>query len=114
MDVPTSDDVLRRAVDHYFAPGQRQRALALLAAYGEQPHERELDRVRFDLVALSRGDLPALERLLAHAQRDSRDILAWAEHRTDPTTGEVPRVRLLAALGLDENSPGAGHTELGH
>jgi hypothetical protein len=109
-----SEDVLRRAVAHYFAPGRQQRALAVLASYGEQPHERELARVRFDLVALSRGDLPQLERLVDHARRDYREVLAWAEGRTDPTTGQVPRARLLAALGLDENSPGAGRMELGH
>jgi hypothetical protein len=109
-----SEEVLRRAVDHYFPPGHRSRALALLAAYGEQPHERELARVRFDLVALSRGDLPALARLLGHAQRDYRDVLTRAEYQRDPVTGEVPRARLLAALGLSEDSPGAGAAELGH
>ena len=108
------DEVLRRAVDHCFVPGTRQRALAVLAAYGAQPHERELARVRFDLVALSRGDLPTLELLLARAQRDHRDVVARAEHERDPITGEVPRVRLLAALGLAEDSPGAGVMELGH
>jgi hypothetical protein len=109
-----SDDVLRRAVEHHFAPGTRQRALALLAVYGDEPHDRELARVRFDLVALSRGDLPTLERLLARAQRDYRDVVSLAEHQRDPITGEVPRARLLAALGLAEDSPGAGAVELGH
>ena len=109
-----SEDVLLRAVEHYFAPGQRQRALAVLASYGAQPHERELDRVRFDLVALSRGDLTALEQLLGRAQRDYRDVLTWAENQRDPITGEVLRKRLLTALGLDEDSPGAGRRELGH
>lgn len=109
-----TDDVLRRAVEHYVVPGQRQRAVAILETYGAQPHERELARVRFDMVALSRGDLPTLEKLLAHAQRDYRDVITWAESQRDPITGEVPRVRLLAALGLDENSPGAGRMELGH
>ena len=112
--MPRPDDVLRHAVEHAFAPGTRQRALALLAVYGEQPHERELARVRFDLVALSRGDVPALERWLARAQRDHRDVLTAAEREPDPVTGEVPRVRLLAALGLSEDSRGAGAMELGH
>jgi hypothetical protein len=109
-----SDEVLLRAVEHYFPAGMRQRALAVVRAYGEQFHERELARVRFDLVALSRGDLPALELLLARARRDYRDVVAAAEERRDPATGEVPRARLLAALGLAEDSPGAGAMELGH
>ena len=109
-----SDDVLRRAVEHHFPPGTRQRALAILGAYGEQPHERELARVRFDLVALSRGDLATLERWLARAQRDHQAVLAAAEGDRDPAIGEVPRVHLLAALGLAEDSPGAGAMELGH
>lgn len=109
-----NEDVLRRAVEHYFAPGQRQRALALLQAYGERPHDRELDRVRFDIVALSRGDLATLERLLASAQHNYRDVLTRAETERDPITGELPRQRLLAALGLNEESPGAGRLDLGH
>jgi hypothetical protein len=108
------DDVLKRAVDHYFVPGQGQRAIAILETYGAQPHERELARVRFDMVALSRGDLPALERLLERARRDYRDVITSAESQRDPITGQVPRVRLLAALGLEESSPGAGSTDLGH
>lgn len=108
------DDVLRRAVEHCFPPGTWQRALAVLAEYGAQPHERELARVRFDLVALCRGDLAMLERWLARAQRDHRDVLAWAEERRDPITGAIPRVRLLEALGLAEGHPGASTVELGH
>lgn len=108
------DDVLRRAVEHHFPPGTRQRALALLGVYGDQPHDRELARVRFDLVALSRGDLLALERLLDEARRDYRTVVARAEERRDPITGEIPRTRLLAALELTEDSPGAGAVELGH
>jgi len=80
----------------------------MLATYGEQGYEREIERVRFDLVALSRGDLPELERAVTSAKRDYRDVLTWAEYQRDPVTGEVPRSRLLAALGLDEQSPGAG------
>jgi hypothetical protein len=108
------DEVLRRAVEHYFVPGTCQRALAVLAEYGAQPHEREHARVRFDLVALCRGDLALLERWLVRAQRDHRDVLTWAEDRRDPITGEIPRVRLLAALGLAEGHPGASTVELGH
>ena len=109
-----SDDVLRRAVEHTFVPGTRQRALAVLELYGAEPHEQELARVRFDLVALSRGHLPALEEWLARAQRDHRDVVSSAESQRDPITGEIPRVRLLAALGLSEGSRGTGTTELGH
>ena len=105
-----SEEVLRRAVEHYFAPGRRQRALAILAAYGEQPHERELVRVRFDLVALSRGDLAELERHAEHAGIDYRDVLLWAEYERDPVTGDIPRARLLDALGLEEGDPRAGPT----
>jgi len=109
-----SQDVLRHAVEHYFPPGARQRALAAVAEYGAQPHERELDRVRFDLVALSRGDLLTLGQLLDQARRDYGEILRRAEHGTDPITGAIPRVRLLEALGLAEDSPGAGVLDLGH
>jgi hypothetical protein len=95
-------DVIRRAVEHYFPPGRVQAALALVATYGEQPHEREVERVQFDLVALSRGDLEKLERLVVKARHDYRDILTFAEDQRDPITGEIPRTRLLAALGLED------------
>lgn len=109
-----SEELLKRAVEHYFAPGQRQRALAILASYGEQPHDRDLARVRFDLVALSRGDLLDLERHAKQARIDHVGILERAERARDPITGEVPRVRLLRALGIEEGDPGAGSSDLGN
>jgi hypothetical protein len=109
-----SEELLQRAVEHYFAPGQRQRALAVLASYGEQPHDRDLARVRFDLVALSRGDLVDLERHAKQARVDHQGILERAERARDPITGEIPRVRLLRALGVEEGDPGAGTSDLGN
>ena len=110
----TEAEVLRRAVEHHFAPGQRQRALAVLASYGEQPHERELARVRFDAVALARGDLAELERVVEHARLDYRDVLLWAEYEKDPVLGEMPRARLLRVLGLADGDPATGRTSLGN
>ena len=52
----------------------------LLADYGRQPHEREPLRVRVALLKLSEGNLDRLRALIADAQRDYRDVLAWAEY----------------------------------
>ena len=103
-----TDDVLRRAIAHTFPPGKQQRALAVARTYGEGADEPEAERVRFDLVALARGDLLKLEEHLADAQRDYRDVLLWAEYEVDPVIGERPRARLLSALGLEEGAPGLG------
>jgi hypothetical protein len=73
-------ELVHRLVDRLFAPGERTAALALLERYGVAPHEREVIRVRVAVLKLSEGRLTELERLIARARRDYRDVLAWAEY----------------------------------
>jgi hypothetical protein len=63
-------------------------------------HEREALRVRVAALKVSGGRLPELERAIAHAQLDYRDVLAWAEypgalgHRTwEMPAADVAQVR---------------------
>jgi hypothetical protein len=52
----------------------------VLAGYGTRSHEREEIRVRVAVLKLSDGSLERLQALIAHAKRDYRDVLAWAEY----------------------------------
>lgn len=73
-------ELVHRLVDRLFASGERTTALALLECYGAAPHEREVIRVRVAVLKLSEGRLTELERLIARARQDYRDVLAWAEY----------------------------------
>ena len=67
-------------VARLFAPGVRAEAASVLAQYGTQTHEREEIRVRVAALKLSEGSPTRLRELVAHAKRDYRDVLAWAEY----------------------------------
>jgi hypothetical protein len=78
--VELTPELVRLLVDRLFLPTERAAALTLLDRYGAAPHEREALRVRVAALKLSRGRLPQLERTMAYAQRDYRNVLAWAEY----------------------------------
>lgn len=61
------------------------RVSALLLTYGEKSHESEVDRVRTGILKVSGSDLVKLERMLAMAKRDYRDLIVAAEY-TRPRT----------------------------
>lgn len=73
---PTRDRVLQ-AVAQHFPSEDPATVLGILDQYGPERHERE--RVHLTVLALSRGDLDELRALIAHAKRDYRDVLYWAE-----------------------------------
>ena len=75
----SQDDVLR-LIRRDFPPDQVDTALALLAQYGNESHEREFHRVRAAILKLANGDLDVLERQIASAKMDYRDTLAAAEY----------------------------------
>jgi hypothetical protein len=71
---------LELTVARDFPPDQQSVARTMLAAYGAAEHEREVERVRRALVALSHGRLAHLGHYLAVAQHDYRDVLYWADN----------------------------------
>ena len=79
MTQPLSAGV-ERALTRVFPAEQQTVARSMLAAYGGAAHEREVERVRRALLALSQGKLAYLGHYLAVAQRDYRDVLYWADH----------------------------------
>jgi hypothetical protein len=68
------------ALTREFPADQQTVARSMLAGYGGAAHEREVERVRQALLALSRGKLAYLGHYLAVAQHDYRDVLYWADH----------------------------------
>jgi hypothetical protein len=79
VSLPLSAD-LERALGGEFPADEQPVARSMLASYGGAAHEREVERVRRALLALSRGKLAYLGHYLAVAQHDYRDVLYWADH----------------------------------
>jgi hypothetical protein len=73
-------EIVRLLVDRLFEPKERAAAMTLLQRYGAAGHEHEAIRVRVAALKLSGGQLAELERMIDHARRDYRDVLAWAEY----------------------------------
>jgi hypothetical protein len=86
-------EIVGLLVDRLFVPAERAAAFGLLERYGGAPHEREAVRVRVATLKLSAGSLAELERVVVRAQRDYRDVLAWAEY---PAELVQPTWRMLA------------------
>ena len=62
-----------------FQGPEQNRVLELLASYSGA----ESDRVRWDILALSKGELGKIGEYVKAAQSDYRDILYWAEYYTN-------------------------------
>jgi hypothetical protein len=100
MTIELTPGLVRLLVERLFPLEERGAVDAIIGRYGSAPHEREAVRVRVAALKLSGGKLSELERVIAHAQRDYRDVLAWAEYPEEliqPTwrlpEGQVARIR---------------------
>lgn len=71
--------------------------IALLDAYGTEPHERERERVHLAILKLSEGNSEKLLYWVGIAKQDYRDALAWAEY---PSQMRAP-VSTEPALGRE-------------
>jgi len=78
MGAPLTKPVTEK-VAQLFADDDRTEVMELLAAYGEQSHEREPERVRLAILKLSGGDEAEVRRLVEAARQDYRDVLWWAD-----------------------------------
>jgi len=79
MMAAVSETILA-AIRENFTPDQVSAVADLVASYGERPHEREVERVRMDIVKLSNGNMDAVRKLVGYAKRDYRDVITWAEY----------------------------------
>jgi hypothetical protein len=80
LDSALDPALIPAMVARLFREEDQAAALALLEQYGTASHEREATRVRVAALKLSEGRLAELERVIGDAQRDYRDVLAWAEY----------------------------------
>ncbi len=70
-----------RKIAQIFPRDRRQWADSRLRSYGRGPHQREPDRVRLAILKLTdEAGMDSLERHLAVAKMDYRDVLAAAEY----------------------------------
>lgn len=77
MTDSTQPRTLSELVEKYFAESDRARAVEVLTTYKQRfATLKDLERVRRDMVIVSRGDLAKLTRT---AERDYRDVIMEAE-----------------------------------
>jgi hypothetical protein len=79
VSAPPSRTVVAADVDaaarRDFPPAEVEGVLALLATYGTERHEITPDRMRLGVLAIVRGDRALLDRWVAWAKMDWRDVL---------------------------------------
>lgn len=93
--VPDIDETtVLRLVERDFNADVAVRARALLASYGTRPHHRERNRVHAAVLKLADGDLRELERQLAVADVDFRDVIGAAEYPSQMKLGFVGMERV--------------------
>jgi len=97
-------ELTRLLIQRLFASEDREKVAELLDSYGAAAHEREPIRVRIAVLKLSEGKLDKLERAVAHAKRDYRDVLAWAEYPGEMTlpTWRMPEDEVARVRGADK------------
>jgi hypothetical protein len=79
QEVAVQERVLR-IIQAEFSPESRERVIRILEIYGTAAYDSEIERVRIATLFLAKGDCSELERLVAAAKIDFRDVLAWAEY----------------------------------
>jgi hypothetical protein len=96
-------EVVNLLVERLFSLEERSAAGAMLDRYGSALHEREPVRVRVAALKLSGGNLVELERVIGHAKRDYRDVLAWAEYPDElvQPTWRLPEDQVARIRGGD-------------
>ena len=82
----------RNVIEHLFPPEQQQEACDLLdiecgrnLPFLENSDEQGLERIRFAVLKLSKGNLDELYRVVQYAQTDWRDTLMGADFGTSVT-----------------------------
>ena len=77
-------------IKRYFPEEKTAEVMRLLEEYGTESWHMEIERVRRDIVIVSRGSMDALRAAAALAKKDYRDILIGEE--VDPwVIGELKK-----------------------
>jgi hypothetical protein len=70
--------------------------MAVLDGYGAESSQRGRARVQLAIIKLSQGQTDRLEELVGMANRDYRDVTAYAEYPEETRTGFVAMRHLSA------------------
>ena len=77
--MPTREEIITLAASLF--PGRpAPEIMEYLDLYGTEPHERERERIQYDILKLCKGSLDRLLSLIDLAKRDYRDIIMQAEY----------------------------------
>ena len=91
-------DPVAAAIRASFPKDRWTHVQTLLVAYGTEPHEREVERVRLAILKISAGDARKLEEHVATAKKDYRDVLFWADHPEQAKIDPIERKKAVEAL----------------
>lgn len=76
--IHTREEVLAAARAMY-SENDLTEILVALDRYGEEPYEREIERVQLAILQLSQGNKEKLMQFVKDAKTDYRDVLAWQQ-----------------------------------
>lgn len=91
--VPLSDAVKEQIRTQFAAERDRKRAEELLLQYGSSLSQREVERMRRDLLELCGSSLEELWHYIGRAKLDYRDIIFWAEYEEDERGNPVVKAK---------------------
>ena len=83
MAQPTAtvnENDIDRIVARDFSAADMAEVLKILAAYGQEEYEREIQRVRAAILKLSDGSVEQVKKFTEWAKTDWRDVLGPAEY----------------------------------
>ena len=83
----------------------RERVIAILNQYGTEPYEKEIVRVRLDILKLAGNSIEEVEKWVDIAKKDYRDILASAEYPNEllAPTWKMPKHEVSRIRATDRN-----------
>ncbi len=89
---PPINQETEKRIDRLFTPEDREVARTLLRdecganlfPRRENPPESEIERIRFAVLNLSKGEIDTLKKAVEQAKTDWRDVLVWAGFENDP------------------------------
>ena len=71
---------VERIVRRDFPAEQFSEVMAALDEYGKESYEREIERVRLDILKLANGKMDSLQQAIKSAKSDYRDVIFMAEY----------------------------------
>jgi hypothetical protein len=77
MELPVS---VTNIIKQDFAEADQKEIETVLSSYGDEPYQREQERVLLYILQLAKGDKKQVQELIKTAKNDYRDIIFFAEN----------------------------------